>query len=173
MKGVIVSSLKNMIQDNHDRQTWKNILKRTNLPDNMLVKATDDIDDNTVIKIFQSTCNELKIPFNQLADIFGDYWVNTFASKLYMVYFIGKTSAKEFLLSMDEIHTRTTNKIENAHPPRFDYNWQNDNTLIMTYKSERGLINLLVGLIKGVGKYYKEELDVKKLDDTKVQIVFP
>ncbi len=43
----------------------------------------------------------------------------------------------------------------------------------MTYKSKRGLIDFLVGLIKGVGKYFKENLEVTKLGNNKVKIVFP
>jgi hypothetical protein len=42
----------------------------------------------------------------------------------------------------------------------------------MTYKSPRGLIDFLVGLIKGVGKYFKEDLRVRKLNNTDVEVVF-
>jgi hypothetical protein len=45
-------------------------------------------------------------------------------------------------------------------------------TLIMHYKSHRGLIDFMVGLIKGVGKYFKENLQVRKLGDKRVEIVF-
>ncbi len=38
----------------------------------------------------------------------------------------------------------------NAHPPRFDYSWENDKTLIMKYKSGRGLIAFAAGLVEGV-----------------------
>ncbi len=62
--------------------------------------------------------------------------------------------------------------MENAHPPRFEYDWKDDKTLILKYKSQRGLIDILVGLIKGVGKYYKEDLKVSKISSDKVQIVF-
>jgi hypothetical protein len=43
----------------------------------------------------------------------------------------------------------------------------------MKYKSRRGLIDFMVGLIKGVGKFYKEDLKVTKLSSDKVEIVFP
>jgi hypothetical protein len=43
----------------------------------------------------------------------------------------------------------------------------------MKYKSHRNLIDFLVGLIKGVGKFYKEDLKVTKLTNDKVEIVFP
>ena len=43
----------------------------------------------------------------------------------------------------------------------------------MKYKSHRNLIDFLVGLVKGVGKFYKEDLKVSKLSNDKVEIVFP
>jgi len=43
----------------------------------------------------------------------------------------------------------------------------------MKYISKRGLIDFMVGLIKGVGKYYREDLKVTKLGNDRVKIVFP
>ena len=42
----------------------------------------------------------------------------------------------------------------------------------MTYKSERGLLDIFIGLIKGVGKLYKEKLIVSKIGTDKVQVQF-
>jgi hypothetical protein len=63
--------------------------------------------------------------------------------------------------------------MKNAHPPRFDYTWKNEKTLIMHYKSQRGLIDFAVGLIKGVGKFYHENLRVAKVGSDQIEIVFP
>ena len=66
-----------------------------------------------------------------------------------------------------------TKNIPNASPPRFDYEWNDTNTLIMKYKSNRNLIDILVGLVKGVGNYFQEDLTVSKTGMDKVQVVFP
>ena len=60
----------------------------------------------------------------------------------------------------------------NAHPPGFDYAWKNNNTLIIKYISDRGLMDLAVGLIKGIGLFYKENLTVIKTDNDHIEIVF-
>lgn len=57
--------------------------------------------------------------------------------------------------------------------PRFDYQWKDDRTLVMHYKSDRGLVDILVGLIKAVGRYYKEALKVKKLNEHEGEVLFP
>lgn len=92
---------------------------------------------------------------------------------MYRPYFIGVKTAKEFLLKMDSVHAKTTRNMPNAHPPRFEYEWEGEKTLIMKYKSQRGLIDFMVGLIKGVGKHYNEELKVTKLGGDKVRVIFP
>ncbi len=44
--------------------------------------------------------------------------------------------------------------MDNARPPRFEYKWKDDNTLIMKYKSSRGLIDLFVRLTIGNRVYF-------------------
>ncbi len=85
----------------------------------------------------------------------------------------GKLRSKELLLKMDSVHDSVTKNIQNAHPPRFEYEWKDSRTMIMRYKSNRGLIDILLGLVKGVGKYYKEDLKVTKLSNDKLQVIFP
>ena len=73
---------------------------------------------------------------------------------------------------MNAVHTEMTRSLQNARPPRFEYEWEDDKTLVMQYKSHRGLLDFVVGLVKGVGKRYEEPLQVTKIDPDKVQIVF-
>ncbi|MCP4721028.1 MAG: hypothetical protein GY860_16360 [Desulfobacteraceae bacterium] len=75
-------------------------------------------------------------------------------------------------MAMDALHVSLTKTIKNAKPPRFEYEWQRENTLIMHYKSHRGLIDFAVGLVKGVGIFYHESLQLKKLGINRIQIVF-
>jgi len=93
--------------------------------------------------------------------------------KNYEIFFSGIKSSKDFFLNMDKVHHVTTATIPNAHPPRFDYSWENDKTLIMKYRPPRNLIDFMVGLIKGVGKHFKEDLAISRTADNSVRIVFP
>lgn len=172
MKGVIPNCLGKLVKNKFGNDQWELILDTAGFPTYTSFPITLDIPDERVMKLVEATCKVLNITLEQAADAFGDYWVNDFAPKIYHVYFDQSKSAKEFLLNMDEVHKNTTREIENAHPPRFDYSWKDDNTLIMTYKSDRGLIEFLVGLIKGVGRYYNDELQVMPLGKEEVQVVF-
>lgn len=172
MKGVIVQCLENLIKEKFGKDKWESSLEDAGLPKNTIFLATEDVDDSAILNVIGCLCKTLNISLNQAADAFGDYWVNVFAPKVYNSFYIGVNSAKEFLLKMDDVHRLTTNTIPNAKPPRFEYEWKDDKTLIMQYNSSRGLIDFFVGLVKGVGKYYNESLDVKKLGTDKVEVVF-
>jgi hypothetical protein len=124
------------------------------------------------LKIVEAVCKTLNISLAQAADAFGDYWVNVYSQKMYSSYYNKNKTAKGFLSNMDDIYVKMTQTIENARPPRFEYEWKDDKTLIMHYQSHRGLIDFVVGLVKGVGKFYKENLEVKKLGPSKIQVVF-
>jgi hypothetical protein len=172
MKGVIPDCLSKLVESKFGKDKWEDSLEAAGLPRNTSFPVTQDVPDADVIKVVESVCKVLNITLQQAADAFGDFWVNDYAPKIYKSYYRQANSAKEMLLNMDNVHKTVTQKIPNAHPPRFAYNWENDKTLVMTYKSDRGLIDFLVGLIKGVGKYYKEDLKVVKLGNDKVQIIF-
>ncbi len=172
MKGVIAICLKDMVEANYGADKWNTILETAAVDPKLSLMAFADIDDAVVLNILTATTKVLKITSVQAADAFGDYWVNVYAQKMYKGMFAGKNSAKELLLSMDNVHVGVTQNIKNSHPPRFEYEWKNEKTLIMTYKSERGLLDIFIGLIKGVGKLYKEKLIVSKIGTDKVQVQF-
>ena len=69
-------------------------------------------------------------------------------------------------------HEVMTKSIKLARPPRFRYEWKGDKLLIMHYDSSRRLVALMPGLIRGLGKYYKERLTVRVVGNA-VHVRFP
>jgi hypothetical protein len=173
MKGVIALALKGMMVDKYGEDKWKSALSKAGIEKEPVILPTSDVSDELVLKVVQAVCETLGISLQQAADAFGDYWVNVYSQQMYKVYFEGVTTAKDFLLKMDTVHVGTTKNLPDASPPRFEYEWKDDKTLIMHYKSKRNLIDFMVGLIKGVGIYYKEDLKVRKLDNNQIEVVFP
>lgn len=173
MKGSIPTCLKRMTVAHFGKEPWEETLENIGISKYAVFPVIENIDDLTVIKIIEKLCQVLAISPSQLADKFGDYWVNTYSQEAYFRYYSKYQCAMDFLLGMDELHQQITYQIKNAQPPRFSYQVEADNIMIMKYKSYRNLINLMIGLIKGVGKYYHEELQVTQLAENKVRIVFP
>lgn len=173
MKGVIPACLAELVQEKFGKDKWGDIMEDAGMKRTTFFMPSANVDDAAVMKVVESTCKVLKITLTQAADAFGDYWVNAYAPKIYRMYYRGIDNARDFLLNMDKVHKTVTERIPDARPPRFEYQWVNDKTLIMKYKSQRGLILFLVGLVKGVGKHFNENLRVTKTGADKVQVVFP
>ena len=172
MKGTIIRCLEDMVIAQFGREKWHQSLQDAGLDESAIFLPMSDIDDAQVLKLVEAVYKNLDISFEQAADAFGDYWVNTYSQKMYPLYYTRHTTAKGFLLDMDSVHVNMTRTMDNARPPRFRYEWQDDRTLIIRYMSHRGLVDFVVGLAKGVGRYYKEDLQVSKMGADKIRIVF-
>lgn len=173
MKAVIVNCLENLISERFGAVKWDETLAHAGLPAKTRYLPSQDIEDQVAMKLFASTCSTLNLTKRQASEAFGDYWVNTFCQKIYKPYFRGANSSRDLLLKMDQIHESVTANIANARPPRFSYTWKDDKTLLMQYKSARGMIDYLVGLVEGVGKHFRENLKVRKLSESEIEVVFP
>ncbi len=171
MKGAIAICLQEIVEKNYGKEKFKEILKASGVPDNLVLLATLDLDDALVLNVITNTIKILNISEEKLFDMFGDYWVNGYAKKLYDAYFVLSSNAKEFLMNMDLVHRLVTEVTKNAHPPHYTYEDKGDR-LIMKYNSSRGLPDLLPGLIKGVAKYYNENVRINRLDNNTFEIVF-
>ncbi len=174
MKGTIVKCLEEMVVSQFGKNQWQEIVRQSGTGlEKVIILPITEIEDAKIMTVVQKTCEILKLTVQQAADAFGDYWMNVYAPKYYNSFLKKHTSAKTFLLDTDNIHVQMTHMIKDAKPPRFKYEWKNPNTLLIDYSSQRGLIDFAVGLCKGVGKYYHEDLQVRKLSDSRVEVVFP
>lgn len=172
MKGIIAISLKRLVKKEYGLDKWYDILERSGFSKYKLIKASDDLDDAGFMKIIESTCVVLDITLEQAADAFGDYWVNEYAPEVYAVYYKNAKTAKEFILNMNTVHQKVVLNLENARPPTFEFEWKDDNTLHISYKSHRNLAVLMIGLLKGVSRYYNEDLQIRLISDNTAEVVF-
>ncbi len=173
MKGVIIDAIKDLVIENFGMDKWKDILENAGLDRTTTFSLREDVPDETILAVVESISKTLNLSPEEVADAFGEYWVTVYMPKVYKPYYRGITSAKELLSKMDEIHRKATQNIPNAHPPRFEYRWEGPNTLIMKYKSPRGLVGIFTGLVKGVGKFFRTPLKVEQISENEVRIVFP
>ncbi|MCD4812833.1 heme NO-binding domain-containing protein [bacterium] len=171
MKGTIVKCLQELVKEKFGQDKWDAVVAK--VPDMpKVILSISDIDDSKAMKAIQATCEVLNITLEQAADAFGEYWMTVYAPKNYPVFFNKNKTAKDFILYMDRVHDTVTKSMENAHPPRFAYEWKDDKTLLFNYSSQRNIIVIAGGLIKGVGKYFNEEIKVTKLSESQLEIVF-
>lgn len=173
MKAVIPICMAELIIEKFGGDKWNEILRQNNLdPAKVRFLATQEVEDQTVLDIVSTAARVLGVSPQQFFDAFGDHWVNDYSQKMYAGYYRQAKTAKEFLLKLDWIHSIVTESLPGAKPPRFTYEEPDENTLIIIYDSHRDLIDMVVGCVKGVGRFYGENLDVTKLGPDKVQVRF-
>ncbi len=172
MKGVIVICMQEMVIKKFGENKWKVILEKAGLNRNSRFLPASDIEDEIVLQVVDSMCSILKISLEQAADAFGDYWINVYAPRVYSVYFKKIKSAKEFFIKLDYIHKTITSLMANARPPKFDYEWKDSNTVIITYKSHRNLFEFFIGLAKGVRNHFKDNFKIIILGKNRAEIIF-
>lgn len=172
MKGVIAICLAELVKTKFGEEKWNTILQESGIPVSQVFLHGSDIDDAVIMKVLGNTCKVLGINLEQAADAFGDYWVNEFAPKIYGVYYNKYQTAKEFIIGLEDIHRNMTKSMTNAHPPRFEFKEVDDKTIIVTYKSHRNLIQIYIGLAKGISKYFNTPIAIKKLSESQVELTF-
>lgn len=173
MKGTIVKCLEEMIVAKFGKDKWKEIAQQSGTKiGNTIIMPIANVEDGAVLKVVQSACQVLNITLEQAADAFGDFWMTVYAPRCYPS-FLQQKNAREFLTHMDDVHVQMTRAMKDAHPPRFEFKWNDERTLVIEYQSSRGLIDFAVGLCRGAGHFFKEDLQVRKLSDTRIEVVFP
>lgn len=172
MKGTIHKSIEKLVIAKFGIEKWQECLKSIGLDEDHVFMLSDDVDEKLTMELLGKMPAILGITFGQLVDAFGQNWVNEYIPKVYPAYLEKYKTAKDLLLGLDSIHVSVTEDMANAHPPRFSYKWKDEATLLMTYTSHRGLIDVFVACIKGVGTYYKQPLEVTKQSENVVEIKF-
>jgi len=172
MKGTIVKCFAEMVKNTFGEQKWKEILQLSGESPYMPILAITDIDDAKVFKFIENACKTLNISKEQACNAFGEYWVNTYAPKMYGAYYEKFQNAKQFIKGMDKVHETVTKDMPNAHPPRFSIEEVDKDTIIVNYISTRHMIDFYVALVKGVGKYFNTPIGIKKLSEERVELTF-
>jgi hypothetical protein len=162
MKGTIVKCMEEMVTKKFGAGAWGESMDRAEIPlSRRHFTILSDVKDEDVYAIMKGIGEATSLSMEQVMDAFGEYWSTAFAPRVYSAYYSSVKSARELLLNLDHIHDVMTRSVKSARPPRFTYEWKGHKCLIMHYNSSRGLVALMPGLIRGVGKYFNEKLIVR------------
>ncbi len=171
MKGVIIDCLGKMVEEKFGSRVWKEILQEAGLKPVTMFLPVENVPDETALNIIKAAEKVTGLERKDIAVHFGSYWINKYAIQYYKAFYnVG--SASEFLLNLDKVHKEMTSTLKGSEPPRFEYRWISEGVLHIKYISRRGLIDFAVGLILGVGEYFKEPLEVEIVGDNVIEVRF-
>lgn len=174
MKGTIHFCLEETIKHFHGEKGWQAVALANGYDPEFSygTRIRDDIDEVQSIELFVISANTLGITLSEMFDQFGEYWCCEYTPKLYGVFYRGMKGTRDAVTKLDHLHETVTNHIPNSYPPRFDYNWLDEDTLEVTYKSDRNLVDLFISLVKGLDKKFGDETMITKLSNSRVLLKF-
>ena len=106
------------------------------------------------------------MPAEDVLIAFGKYWVEYTAVEGYgeLMNTAGSTFP-EFLVNLDQLHSRVKLTFPNLIPPRFSVTDQTEGSLVLHYYSEReGLAPLVVGLLQGLGTRFNQDVTAEQME---------
>jgi hypothetical protein len=101
------------------------------------------------------------VPVADLLQLYGEH----FFSVLHQSYpqFMNQPNLFNFLKSIDNyVHPEVLKLYPEAELPTFSAEMNNENEMNLTYNSSRKMSDFAIGLIKGAGLFFKENIIVEK-----------
>ena len=172
---IIIGCLREMVVEKLGASAWSRALEASGIDplEGALPHPDDAAHEEAVLSIINSLCRMLGVRITDVAEAFGEYWVSTHAPRLYRNFGILASNAREFLEGLNEIHTKALKNLDGKWTPRFHFSWKDENTLVLAYSLRWDLMPFFIGLVRGVGRYYGEDLSVNMWSPNQMLIQFP
>jgi len=168
VKGIIFKQFEAMVTSLHGEGAWDALVDRTPLQtaEGYFIGPKNYPDDD-LFGLIGSVSEATGKPPEELLAAFGRYLFPALAAQ-FPVFLRPGITAKRFLLSVDRvIHVEVLKLHPDAGLPKLTYEDPAPNRLVILYRSPRQLCDLALGLIDGVGTYFKEDIQVSKTTCTK------
>ena len=172
MKGSLAISLRSMIQERYGVDTWREIMRHAGIPGQTIFMAVGDIDDASYFELVEATRRVMKWSKQEVWEHVADYWVCNYTQKVYGRHYEGIDDARSFLLHMDEVHRLVTKATKNAAPPRFEFHEEEDRSLVVRYRSPRGMFEYFIALVRSVARYYGEAAEIRQIGQDRIRVKF-
>jgi len=156
MYGLINQALEDFVVKGYGTSAWSSILQGAGINHEMFI-AMDGYPDETTYRLV------LGLDVSQVLESFGEHWVLYTAQSGYgeMLAMFG-SDLKSFLNNLDNLHSHVGMSFPALKPPSFAVEEiEGDMGLLLHYRSERtGLAPMVVGLLKGLGKRFSQDITV-------------
>ncbi len=161
MKGIVFTTLADMVEEQFGLATWESILDKVNPACGGSYTAGATYPDIDLLALVNELAAVSNISVPELVEAFGIYMFPVLASK-YPVFIQPGMTLKEFLRSInDVIHVEVKKLHADAGLPLINYEDPTDNQLVILYRSPRKLCHLAVGLTKGAASHFQKQVAIQ------------
>jgi hypothetical protein len=168
MYGLISQALEDYVRRGFGERAWNDIRGRAGFVEEDLFLAMESYPDEQTLRLVQAATEVLGLSVSQVLEAFGEHWVLYTAQEGYgeMLSMFG-TSLQQFLLNLDNLHSHVALSFPDLRPPSFQVESipGDGNSLLLHYRSQRaGLAPMVVGLLRGLGKRFSQQIEVHRLE---------
>lgn len=160
MKGIVFTEFLDMVESQFGYEVVDHILTESKLESNGIYTAVGTYPHSEIVQLLMNLSDKVGVDPALLLKAFGKYLFDTFL-KGYPQFFSAVDNAFDFLHSIDKhIHVEVLKLYPDATLPKFESHQVDDQTMVMTYSSERKMAALAEGLIEKSIVHYNEECEI-------------
>lgn len=162
MYGLVNAAVEDFVCSSFGRERWETIKQKAGVTQEAFNRM-DSYPDEITYRLVEAACGVLGVTAADALRGFGEHWVRYTGREGYGDLFdqAGR-SLKDFLLNLDNLHTRVGQSFTKLRPPSFRFDVIDDETMRMHYHpgapTRTGLCPMVEGLLTGLSKHFKQEL---------------
>ena len=165
MKGIVFTSLLELIEESFGLETLDRIIEGSELPSGGAYTAVGTYDAAEILALVTTASRELNQPISEIVRWFGEQLFARLAS-FQPALIEHATDPLTVLESIDAvIHQEVRRLYPDAELPTFETSRPDDDTIVMRYRSSRPFADLAEGLIRGCFAHYETPLDLQRTGD--------
>ena len=166
MYGIVNRAIEELIVEKFGEEKWEEVKDKAGFKSEGFMTLKPYADELT-FQLVAAASEILNIPADTLLEAFGEYWILYTAERGYgeMLNLAGD-SLPAFLKNLNMLHGRVSNLMPELAPPQFECINEQENSIDLIYRSHRvGMVPMLLGLIKGLGKRFGKEVIIEQVEN--------
>ena len=162
MKGVVFTEFLDMVGAKFSPDMADDIIEDAKPASGGAYTAVGTYDHGEMVAMVVALSRRSNIPVPQLLHAFGQHLFGRFV-ELYPGFFTGIASALDFLERIENvIHVEVLKLYPDAELPKFEIRREDADSMIMVYRSPRGMGDLAAGLIDGCIAHYGQPVSIDR-----------
>jgi hypothetical protein len=161
MHGIIFAELQKFVSTHQGSHAWNELLRRTGLRGSVYV-SSDPHPDSDFESLVAAASQLTGRPTAQILEDFGDFITPVLINRYGHLLSPRWTSLDVIEHTENTVHTLVRARHPGAHPPRLKTKRTGPNEIVLTYTSPRRLCFLAIGIGRGLGRHFKENLSIEQ-----------
>ena len=164
MKGIVFSEYIEFVEDKLGMEIAERMIEECDLPSGGAYTAVGTYDHKEIVQLVVKLSELTDTPVPALLKAFGEHLYGILSGG-YPQLVSTCSSAFELFKSIENfIHVEVRKLYSDVELPYFGYEEVDENTLKLTYNSERGFADLAEGLIVGAANHFNEDIEISRTD---------